>query len=154
MPGLLIRAGSIKLIVFLTGVVVPTTEDSFAAVPVAGSADVQVVQGVPVVDGSPWATEPGVLMRPDSNKLGFLMGVFPVAPTVPVDVQVVQAVPVDAGSAEFADPGVLMRPDSPKIGFFTGAVPVAVASIPLIVAFAGFTLPQVVQGAPIDAPPV
>lgn len=89
--GFLIRAGSIKLIVFFTGAAVVSTNE---AVPVAGSAAVQVVQAAPVADG--------FLTRIVSAKLGFFTGVVPVVPTasvaVPVVLQVVQAVPVDAGS--------------------------------------------------------
>lgn len=97
--GFLIRAGSIKLIVFFTGAAVVSTNE---AVPVAGSAAVQVVQAAPVADEFVLLTEPEFLMRIVSAKLGFFTGVVPVVPTasvaVPVVLQVVQAVPVDAGS--------------------------------------------------------
>jgi hypothetical protein len=168
--GFLIRAGSIKLIVFLTGAAVVSTNE---AVPVAGSATVQVVQAAPVADGFVLLTEPEFLMRIVSTELGVFTGVVPVVPTasvaVPVVLQVVQAVPVDAGSDRFTEPGILMRPASPKIGFLMGFVPVLAAPVdgsatdeppvlfivvPEVVPTAPAAVPvvlQVVQGVPVDA---
>ena len=151
------------MIVFLTGAAVVSTNE---AVPVAGSATVQVVQAAPVADGFVLLTEPEFLMRPASPKIGFLMGIVPVlvapvdgsatdeppvlfivvpevVPTapaaVPVVLQVVQAVPVDAGSDRFTEPGILMSPASPKIGFLMGFVPVLAAPV---------------DGSATDEPPV
>lgn len=64
---------------------VPVEPTAPVAVPVAA---VQVVQAAPVDAGSATLAEPGFLIRPDSAKLGFLMEVVPVEPTVPAAVPV------------------------------------------------------------------
>lgn len=71
--------------------------------------------------------EPGILMRPASPKIGFLVVFVPV-------LQVVQAAPVD-GSAT----------DEPPVLFIVvpAVVPTAPAAVPVVL--------QVVQGVPVDA---
>jgi hypothetical protein len=116
----------------------------------------QVVQGVPVDAGSDGIAEPGFLMRPASpSKLGFLGGITPDVPAVPVagsaavHVAPVQACPDGLDGLIADEPGFLMRPASVKLGVFMGAVLPAVPAAVVV---------QVVQAAPVngsaDAPPV
>ena len=150
--GFLMRAGSIKLIVFLTGLAVVSTDEAEDSVPVAGFV---------------LLTDPEFLMCIVSAKLGVFMGVVPVVPTASVARSA--AVPVDVGSDRFVEPEILMRPASPKIGFLMGFVPVLAAPVdgsatdeppvlfivvPEVVPTAPAAVPVVlqdVQGVPVDA---